>query len=99
VHLRMLVYWQIAGLRRRLTRLRGQASSRKDDLIATLGRLTQFSDSVQMTTEHVDELVDAVAHSLSRPLTDDVHAIQHDQQLFEVDCLTFFKAAFLAASY
>ena len=80
------VRWQIAGLRKQLTRLRGQTSSRKDDLIATLGRLTQFHDSLQTTTEKVDELVDAVARSLSQPVADDVQAIQRDQQLFEVDC-------------
>jgi len=80
------VYSQIAGLRKHLTRLRGQAGSRKDDLIASLGRLTQFQDSLQTTTERIDELVDAVARSLSQPIADDVQAIQRDQQLFEVVC-------------
>ena len=80
----MHVCWQIAGLRKHVTRLRGQASGRRDDLIATLGRLTQFHDSVQTTTERIDELVDDVARSLSQSVVDDIHAIQRDQQLFDV---------------
>ena len=83
----LFVYSQIAGMRKHVTRLRGQAAGRKDDLIATLGRLTQFQDSLQTTTEKVDDLVDSVARTLSQPIADDVQAIQCDQQLFEVDCL------------
>ena len=79
-----MVVSQIAGLRKHLTRLRGQANSRKDEIEATLGRLTQFTDSLQTTTEKIDDLVDAVASKLSQPIADDVQAIQRDQQLFDV---------------
>jgi len=79
-----VVVSQIAGLRKHLTRLRGQANSRKDEIEATLGRLTQFTDSLQTTTEKIDDLVDAVASKLSQPIADDVQAIQRDQQLFDV---------------
>ena len=65
-------------------RLRGQAGSRKEDIVATLGRLSQFHDSLQTSTDKIDELVDAVARKLSQPIADDVQEIQRDQQLFEV---------------
>jgi len=78
---------QIAALRKQLTRLRGQADSRKADLEATVVRLAQFQDSVQAATEKIDDLVDAVASKLSQPIADDVQAIQRDQQLFQVDLM------------
>lgn len=80
---------QIAGLRKHLTRLRGQAASRKEDIVATLGRLSQFHDSLQTTTDKIDDLVDAVARKLSQPVADDVQEIQRDQQLFEVSFTDF----------
>jgi len=80
---------QIAGLRKHLTRLRGQAAIRKEDIVATLGRLSQFHDSLQTTTDKIDDLVDAVARKLSQPVADDVREIQRDQQLFEVSFTDF----------
>lgn len=75
---------QIGGLRKHLSRLHGQANSRKEDIESMLGRLSQFHNSVQTTTDKIDELVDVVALKLSQPVADDVQAIQRDQQLFEV---------------
>ena len=59
--------------------------------MSALGRLSQFTDSVQTATEKIDELVDAVASKLSQPIADDVQAIQQDQQLFEVRSLSHLR--------
>jgi len=77
---------QIAGLRKHLTRLHGQASSRREDLESSLSRLTEFTNSVQSTTDKIDGLVESLASKLSQPIADDVQAIQREQQLFEVSC-------------
>lgn len=85
------IFVQIAGLRKHVTRLRGQTGSRKEDIVSTLGRLSQFHDSLQTATDKIDELVETVAHKLSQPIADDVHAIQRDQKLFQVS-LTYFAS-------
>ena len=76
--------WQIADLRKHLMRLCDLAGSRREEIDSTLSRLTQFQNSLQSTTENIDNLVDTVARTLSQPIADDVQAIQRDQQLFEV---------------